>query len=241
MTPTPRPDPRLIERLTAQIRSRDGSAAAWVAGGEALALGLLGAREAGGSLPTWADDLADTMVGSLLRVLERSVDEADVPARMELGAAAAVLSVARPHCTSVLDGAVDAWIHWTPEHPEVHHDEATLAIWTLLHLLRDDAEGAAVSAWTLCERGSGLGLLLHDWVVTRLQEHGAEREGQCFHALRAAVAGEARPTLVLLAAAVATQAAGLRRRSTLPWLDRVAAQVRDHGTSSLSPRAALRA
>lgn len=237
---TPTPDPRLIERLTTQIRSRDGASAAWIAGGHALALGLLGAVDQGGELPAWAADLADTMVGSLLRVLERSVNDADVATRVELGAAAAVLSIARPHCTSVLDGAVDAWIHWTPEGPEAHHDEATLATWTLLHLLRDHPDCAAEAAWALGQRSSGLGLLLHDWVVARLQEHGAEREGQCFHALRAAL-GTAQPGVVLLAAAVATQAAGLRRRSTLPWLDRVAAQVRDHGTSSLSPLAALRA
>ncbi len=231
-----RPDPRLMERLAIRIRSRDGSRASWIAGGEGLALGIRGAGRDG--MPLWASDLADAMVGSLLRVLDRSVDEADLTERVGLAAAAVVLSVARPHCAFVLDGAVDAWLGWTPEAPSPACDRDTLALWTLLALLRGEAEEAAEAVWALCERDDErFGTLLHDWVVARIQGHGPDREVQCFHALRAALAATdgAPPALGIVAAAVAVRAMGGRRDEVLPWLDRIALELAEDGTSRATP------
>ena len=237
------PDPRLMERLTGRIRSRDGSAASWRSGGEALALAILTSRGLQSSLPLWASDLADTMVGSTLRVLDNSVDHASVKDRVALGLAAATLSVARPHCTRVLDGAVDAWIGWTPEGPEVEHGEDVLAAWTMLHLMRGNTDAAAECAHVLCDAdNTGVGLILHDWVVARIQGHGSQRELQSFHALRAVLSttGGFRPGLLIAAAATTTRVTGMKRRTTLEWLDRIALDLAADGTSRATPLAAPR-
>ena len=237
----PQPDPRLMERLTRRIRSRDGAVASWIAGGEALALAVLSNPQ---DLPIWASDLADTMVGSLLRVLDRSVDEATADERAGLALAAVVLSVTHPHCTSVLDGAVDAW---TADDEVLSRNivgEDTLATWVVVLLLRDRVEVARDTAETLCERdGSGIGAVLHDWVVARAQGHGSSREFQLFHAVRAALLAQRgamhRPGLVIAAAAAATRGAGQKRRSTGPWLDQIWRDMEQDGTSSAYPLAAL--
>lgn len=239
---TPQPDGRLMERLVSRIRSRDGSAASWIAGGEALAMGLLLASRTG-ELPLWASDLADTMVGSLLRVLDRSLDEATVDERIGLSLGAVVLSVARPHCTSVLDGAVDAWLGWTPEREGPQHGEHALSAWTLLHLLRDNLDGAAHTAWTLAEVDrTGLGMILHDWSVARIQTGDAGREVQCFHAFRTALArlDQDAPTLLIAAAAVAVKAGEGRRREVLPWLRDISLELERDGTARVTPTPARR-
>ena len=238
MTET-RPDPRLIERLTAQIRSHDCSSRAWIAGGEALAIGLLAAAGSG-DLDPWASDLADTMVGSLLRVLDRSVNDATVEERVRLARAAVVLSVARPHCTSVLDGAVDAWLGWTPEPAEAHHGAEILGAWTLLCLLRDNLDGAAHVAWRMSQADEGgTGMILYDWAVARIQVHGQTREIQCFHALRTSLGfrDDPQPALLVLGAAVAVQAGKGRRNTVQPWLDEIAVELERDGTSRSTPLA----
>ena len=231
-----------MERLTALIRSPSCSTSAWIAGGEALALGIL--RAAGdGELEIWAADLADTMVGALLRVLERSVNEAPVEERIRLAQAAVVLSIARPHCTSVLDGAVDAWIGWTPERAAPRHGDETLATWTLLYLLRENLDEAAHAAWCLAGVDqAAIGMILHDWAVARIQAHGADREVQCFHALRASlsVSQDSRPGLLLVAAAVAVKAGGCKRRMVMPWLDDMARELARDGTARATPVRAAR-
>lgn len=237
------PDPRLMERLTRRIRSRDGSPGSWITGGEALAVAVLTSRGPDSELPLWASDLADTMVGSLLRVLDRTVDDVSVEERVALALAAATLSVVRPHCTSVLNGAIDAWIGWTPEGPHAHHGPDVLSAWAMLALLRDDTETAVECAWALGEAGdAGVDLILHDWVVERVQGHGAQRELQSFHALRAVLStrGGLRPGLLIAAAATTARAMGQRRNTTLGWLDRIAVDLLEHGSSRATPMAAPR-
>ena len=234
-----RPAPRIIERLTSQIRSHDCAPGAWIAGGEALAIGLLAAAGEG-ELDPWASDLADTMVGALLRVLDRSVNTATVEERVRLARAAAVLSVARPHCTSVLDGAVDAWLEWTPEPAEAHHGGEILGAWTMLCLLRANLDGAAHAAWRLSQvDDGGPGMILHDWAVARIQVHGQSREIGCFHALRTSLSArdDNQPALLVLAAAVAVQAGKGRRRTVRPWLEDIAKELARDGTARATPLA----
>lgn len=231
-----RPDPRLMERLVTRIRAYDGNVSAWISGGEALALALLGAGS--GPMPTWADDLADTMVGALLRVVDRTAQTAPAAERVALATAAVTLSVVRPHATYVLDGAIDAWLGWTPERPRPEHGSKILAPWTMLDLLRGDLDGAADAVHSLIGADqTALGLLLHDWAVARIQGLGPEREAVCFHTLRAALPDSEThdPGLLVVAAATAVTAAGLRRADVRPWLAEVAGELARDGTARATP------
>jgi hypothetical protein len=176
--------------------------------------------------------------GSLLRVLGTTLDDARAAERVSLALAAVVLTVARPHTAGVLDGATDAWLGWTPERATARHGAAVLAPWTLLNLFRGDVEGAADCAHALCDADQGgMGLILHDWTVARIQGHGPNREAQCFHALRAVMPRSEGhgPGLLVSAAATAVAVAELPRRNVLPWLDEVANEVARRGTARVTP------
>ena len=237
---TSQPDIRLMQRLINQIRSPHCTPSAWVSAGEALALAILNTRDVN-RLPLWADDLADTMVGALLRILDRSVNDSSDDQRVALAVAAVTLSIARPHTTVMTDAAVAAWLGWGIGRPGKENDPAVLAAWTQLHLFRRDTDGAAETVTTLLDRQPhGVGLILHDWTVACIQSHGPEREAQNFHHLRAVLplTSSLGPGFLLVAAATATQAALLPRARVMTWLREVASELASDGTARATPMSA---
>ncbi len=236
------PDIRLMQRLIDQIRSPACTTSAWASAGEALALAILNASDVN-RLPVWAEDLADTMVGALLRILERSEAESPPDERVALAVAAITLSIARPHTAVMIDSAVDAWLDWRIGRPTVQTPPATLSAWTLLHLFRRDTDSAAETVTALLDRQPhGVGLILHDWTVACIQSHGPEREAQNFHHLRAVLPPSSglAPGLLLVAAATATQAANLPRARVMIWLREVASELASDGTARATPMPARR-
>jgi hypothetical protein len=64
--------------------------------------------------------------------------------------------------------------------PEALRGADALAAWTLLALAEGEGEQAAAGVEALWEsERPDLAGLLHDWVVARLQGHGAMREAHC--------------------------------------------------------------
>lgn len=214
------PDPRLMARLAIQVRFGD-RIGAFMTGGDALALAILASR-GGRPLPEWVDGLADAMVGALLLVEDRTIDDACDEDRVRLSVAALVLSVLRPRCASATDGAVSVWMNWGMGTPRCASDATCLLSWTLLRLFLDDTDGAVDAVHALVDREPyGAGMVLFDWVVARVQGHGEARQEACFDHLRTALAaeGSAQPALLVLAAIVLNQAGPMRRREVLDWLD----------------------
>lgn len=216
--PTRLPDPRLMARLAIQVRFGD-RIGAFMTGGDALALAILASR-GGRPMPEWVDGLADAMVGALLLVEDRTIDDACDEDRVRLSVAALVLSVLRPRCTSATDGAVSVWMNWGMGTPRCASDATCLLSWTLLRLFLDDTDGAVDAVHALAER-EGAGMVLYDWVVARVHGHGRTREAACFDHLRTALAaeGSAQPALLVLAAIALNQAGPMRRGEVLDWLD----------------------
>lgn len=215
------PDPRLMARLTAQLRTRD-RVRAFEVGGEALAVAILGTRP-GEPLPDWVAPLADAMVGALLLVEDATIDQAPAAQRLRLASSAIVLSTLRPRASAAVDGAVSMWVGWGTWPTAQLDKECSLLRATLLRLFLDDVDGAAEAVDLLLDRGAfGPGLVLHDWVVSRLQGHGPERHTMCFQHLRTALDADQRsPDLVIVAAVVLNHQLGpMRRGEVIPWLFR---------------------
>jgi len=235
------PDADRMDRLRRRLRSRDSRAQAFIASGEAMALAILARPdepvEAQGlaPLPQWAEDLADGMVGSLLLVVDDTVDDASPAERVRLSIAAAVLSVVRPRAESGCDAAVDTWMGWGGSEPTAETDDATLFGWVLLCLLRRNGP-AALRAVRAFSGDDGVGLILQDWTMSVLLSEPLLREAQSFHQLRTHLAHEgARPSHLLLAALVVQTGAGLGRHGVSRWLDAIAAELATTGTSRCTP------
>jgi hypothetical protein len=214
------PDARLMARLAIQVRFGD-RIGAFMAGGDALALAAL-ASAGGQSLPGWAHDLADAMVGALLLVEDHTIDDASAHDRLRLSSAALVLSVLRPRAACATDGAISLWMNWGMGTPRCADDAQDLLRWTLLRLFVGDLDGAVEAVHELVDREpSGAGMALYDWVVARVQSHGQARERECFGHLRTLLAadGSLDPALLVVAATVLNQAGPMRRDKVLPWLD----------------------
>ena len=233
MKPYAWPDPRVMQRLQRRVRQSHGGRA-FMAGGEALAMGILASR-GDGPLPRWADELADSMVGALLLVCDQTMDEATRDERVRLSIAAAVVSALRPHTQSACDAAIDGWMGWGVGDPRPDDTDDTLVGWALLSLLRRDGVGAEQAV--LCLSGdNGVGLILQDWANHVLAEDPIYREARCFHYLRVHMGHfDARPTQLLVAALVIQSSSGLRRSGVLRWLDRVAEELATEGTSRCTP------
>ncbi len=232
MEPYAWPDPRLMQRLQRRVRAENGGRA-FMAGGEALALGVLASRGDSG-LPAWAEELADTMVGALLLVTDSTLDEATRCERVRLAVAAAVLSSIRPHARGACDAAIDTWMGWGVGPPDAKDPVDTLVGWALLCLLRRDAAAARCAVDAL--QDDGVGLILQDWTRSVIQGEPVIREAQCFHHLRTHMAHfDSRPAQLLMAAMVIQAGAGLRREGVLRWLDRVAEELATEGTSRCTP------
>jgi len=205
-----------------------------MAGGEALALGILASR-GDGPLPEWAEQLADSMVGAILHVSERTLDEATRDERVRLSVAAAVLSAVRTHTQCACDAAIDTWMGWGVGSPTSDDAPETLVGWALLSLLRRDAP-TALQAVRCLDGNNGVGLILQDWALKVMQEESVFREAESFHQLRVHMAHfDARPTQLLMAALVIQGGSGLRRGGVLRWLDRVAEELAAEGTSRCTP------
>lgn len=229
------PASRVLDRLTALLRNGD-SRTAFVTGGEALAAGLLATR--GGIAPSLsATQLADAMVGSLLIVDRGTADDEDADRRVRLALATTVLSVARPHTARFCDGIVSIWLGLGLGSVRKMENPYALAGRVLLALLRNDADDAsdAVDALIDIDR-TGVGGILHDWVVARLQGHGNVREAACFHALRLSLSqtpgGGEGAALLIVGAAVVVERAGRPRSAVLDWLDAIAEDVETLGTTA---------
>lgn len=219
------PEPRLMARLSDQLRGED-RVRAFMAAGEALAVAVLG-TPLGEELPEWVDVLADRMVGALLLVEDETIDSASPAERLRLATAAIVLSSLRPRASSATDGAVSLWIGWGMGTPRCLDDETGLLQWTLLRLFLDDPEGAAEAVHVLLDRGAfGPGMILHDWVVAALQRQGPRRHEMCFEHLRTvftSTRGVSHPSLLVVAAVVLNQLGPMRRGEVRAWLQEHAA------------------
>lgn len=214
------PDPRLMARLAIQVRFGDRTSA-FMAGGDALATAILASR-GGQPLPEWVEGLADAMVGALLLIQDHTIDDAPTSDRLRLSVAALVLSVLRPRCACATDGALSLWMNWGMGTPRCADDPDDLLRWTLLRLFLDDTDGAVEAVHALVDREpAGPGMVLYDWVVARVQGHGAAREEACFHHLRTLLGNESEPhaALLVVAAVVLNQSGALRRDRVLAWLD----------------------
>ncbi|MBT3220709.1 MAG: hypothetical protein HN348_16605 [Proteobacteria bacterium] len=178
------PDPRLMQRLMWRVR-QDASAASFIAAGDALGL-VLGTRS-NRPLPMWTQQLANSAVGSILRVQDTTMDHASPLDRIRLSRAAAILSIICPRASAGCDAAISTWMGWGTM-PFTAWDGKTdgniLPTQILLAMFLDDLEQAmgCVNVLLDCEP-NGLGLLMHDWVIARLQGHGQARDAQCFHHL----------------------------------------------------------
>lgn len=230
------PDKRVMQRLVGLLRQTD-SRRAYATAGEALATALLASKP--GDLSEEARQLADAMLGSLLLV-QRAAHDDEPEDRVRLALATAVLSVVRPHTESVCDSAIGAWIGFGIGSPRRMQDEPeALAARVLLALLVGDADHAAEAVDVLVDVDrSRIAGILYDWVVARIQGHGRDREAQCFHALRLAlshVSGEGYgAALIVVGAMIVHRTARLDRGAVARWLDRVATEVVQHGTTSIS-------
>lgn len=217
------PDRRMLGRLVQILRSRDEHPAYSVAG-EALANALLASSP--GSLPVEAEQLADAMLGSLLRVTSATADAEDADRRVRLAMATAVVAATRPHAALACHQAIGTWMGMGIGSPLRHENTYALAARVLLSLWLDDKDAAAEAINALVEIDrTGISGVLHDWVVARLQGHGAEREARCFEALRLSVAfapgGGDGAALVVLAAAVVVRRRGGTMRDVRAFIDGV--------------------
>jgi len=215
------PDARLMVRLMIQLRFGD-RVGAFTRAGEALAIAILASR-GGQPMPQWAEPLADAMVGALLLVEDQTIDSALPEERLRLSIAAIVLSVMRPRASSGTDGAISLWMGWGMGTPRCVDDELSLLRWTLLRLFLDDNDGAANAVHKMLELAPyGPALVLHDWVVARLQGHGEFRLRQCFSNLRTLLSSDptdSHPALLVAAAVALNQCGPMRRAEVLGWLD----------------------
>jgi hypothetical protein len=215
------PDRRMLGRLVQILRSRDEHPAYSVAG-EALANAILASSP--GELPVEAEQLADAMLGSLLRVTAETADAEDADRRVRLAMATAVVAAARPHAALACHQAIGTWMGTGIGSPLRQRHTYALAARVLLSLWLNDRDAAAEATNALVEFDrTGLSGVLHDWVVARLQGHGAEREAQCFEALRLSMAfapgGGDGAALVVLAAAVVVRRQGNTMRGVRSFID----------------------
>jgi len=229
------PDARLMERLAQQVRV-SSEPMPFVRGGQALASAILRSRVVG-TAPMWVGTLAEALGASLALMLRRTLSGTTADQRVELATAAVALSIVRPDLSEDCDAAVRAWLSYST--PRQHQHAHLLAARTLLHLLLDEGDLAAETVDALVGfNGESAGWILHDWAVSRVQQHGLSRETHCFHNLRVALASaepaSARSCLQLLAGVAIVTRAGHPRVYTLRWLEAVARDVEHVGTSSLS-------
>ncbi len=224
------PDERLMQRLVGLLR-RGAGATPFITAGHALTNAVMATRGIG-DLPDWAEDLADAMVGALILVQQRTQGLENADIRVELATAAAVLGVVRPRVAPVCRGAITVWLGFGMPPARWQNDPNQLAARTLLFLALDDTDAAIKSIDALLEFGGApANGVLHDWTVSRVQRHGPSREAQCFHNLRLALMGYPSATLQLLAAIVVMERMGRGCGDALGWLDQVAVDIRDAGTS----------
>jgi hypothetical protein len=228
------PDRRVLKRLMGLLRQGD-SRTAYALAGEALAGSLLGNVD----LPREADELADAMIGSMMLVEAAEPYDEDPERRVQLALSTAVLSVVRPHTARACDGVISVWMGLGIGSAHRVDDPYTMAARVLLHLFLGDSEAAAEAVDALVDIDrTGVGGVLHDWTVARLQNHGQDREAQCFHALRVSLAGAPgggqSAALVVLGAAVLNAQAFRPRSEVLPWLSAVADDVFANGTTRRS-------
>lgn len=214
------PDPRIVARLDGLVR-RTGSPRAFAAAGAALEAAVLATCGAG-PLPADFIALAEGMRGALMLIQARTVAETDPEFRVDLAAAAAVLSVVLPHEQAACDGAVRGWMGLGMADPSYMSDARALGRRALLALLVDDVEQAAGA---VAQLGTGsVGGALYDWVIARRQRHGAARELECWHHLWLLARDEdatRRNALVLLAALVAWDRTRAPRGRLVAWLDEI--------------------
>ena len=220
------PDPRLMQRLMWRVR-QDASAASFVAAGDALAL-VLGTR-GGHPLPIWTQQLANSAVGSLLRVQDTTMDHASPLERIRLSRAAAILSIICPRASAGCDAAISTWMGWGTmpfEAWERTTERNVIETQILLAMFLDDLDQAmgCVNVLLDCEP-NGVGLVMHDWVIARLQGHGRARDTQCFNhlwlALRCSNGQVANSALTVLAALVHHTHSPPNREQLLQWMEEI--------------------
>lgn len=220
------PDRRLLGRLVQLLRTREGKGA-FTTAGEALANSLLASRPM--PLSVEAEQLADAMVGSLLLVNAATADAEEPDRRVRLAVATIAMAVARPHTAAAAYHAVTTWVGTGIGCPRRQDNPYALACRVLLALWLDDNDTAANAIDTLVERDhTGVAGVLHDWVVARIQGHGADREAQCFDHLRLSLSqtpgGGDGAGLLLLAAAVVVDRMDRPLREVRSWLDGIACE-----------------
>ena len=231
------PDARLMARLGEQVRA-GGNVTPFIRAGQALASVIIGSREAG-ELPSWVGSLADALGSTLAIVARRTQAHESADLRIELATTAVALSVVRPDLADVCHDAITTWLTDGATGALHHHRPHLLAARTLHHLLLDHTQQASATVEALLTfEGATAGSVLYDWTVSRAQHHGVNREAQCFHYLRLALASSdpacARAGLQLLAAAAIVRRSGHPLSYVLPWLHTVACDIEQVGTSSLS-------
>ena len=207
-----------MERLIARVRFST-HAGPYLAAGDALGAAL--ATAGPGGLPQWANDLADAMVGGLLRVQDETMDHAEAGDRVRLAYAAALLSIVRPRASAACDAAIGVWLGWGIGTPSAMAGTDGLAQRALLAMFVEDLDQASACVDELLVRDpDGVGFLLHDWVVARLQGHGTVRDGQCFDHLRISVvcggAAGVQPGWIALAFLVHASLSSRNRQEMLP-------------------------
>jgi hypothetical protein len=163
------------------------------------------------------------MVGSLVRVQAETLETCEPGLRLRLALAAVALSVSRPGRAAACDVATGTWLSWDLGPERWIEDERLAAGRVLLFLFLGDDEAACDAVADLGDRfPDGLGLVLRDWVVARVQRHGVERETGCFHHFRLLGSLASAPLLLVAGAAALARHAGRSRREVLGWLDDVA-------------------
>ena len=198
------------------------SGASFVAAGDALTL-LLGTR-CSRPLPDWSLQLANAAVGSLLRVQDMTMDQAEPLERIQLSRAAAILSILCPRASAGCDAAISTWMGWDTMPVEATEGNGNVVpTQALLAMFLNDLEQARdCVSLLLDDESNGVGLVLHDWVIARLQGHGQARDAQCFHhfwlSLRRPERHAADPGLMVLAALVHHTCCSPNRQNLLPWM-----------------------
>ena len=215
------PAPALVDRVARRLGG-EPRAETFAVAGDVLAATLLASGEEG--LDRSSDALADAMVAALVGVQAETLEDAEAGLRLRLAAAAVVASVVRPERSAALDAAVSTWLGWGLGPPSWTPGAWQLALRTLLALHLDDRDAAVEAVHSLVRSTErGLPLLLHDWVVARVEAGQPERERQCLWQLvlsRRCGDGPC-PVLVVVGAAALAERLDLPRAGLLAWFARV--------------------
>jgi hypothetical protein len=206
-------DPRFMWRLTGMVRI--GGASSFATGGEALATAVLSGEE----LPDWAEQMAEDMAFSLVRMTD--VDDPVLRLRAAMGTI--VLSLVRPRLARRCDCALARLLAKGLGDPEELGNTATLVARALLALYADDLWEAKRSVKLLGKSGvHGTAWALQDWISAR--ENGGNEE-RCFDHLRIVITRSGTspiaPALLLLASLVLCDHAGMTRDGVVGWLKEV--------------------